>query len=341
MSPNSPERRFAIKIAAASGVLAAVVLVGTLGYKFIGGPAVDWVTAFYMTAITVTTVGYGEIIDLSGNPGGRLFTVFVLTAGLGALWFMFSALTAFLLESDLNVIWRRRRMEKAIEKLSGHYLICGFGRVGQNVAQELTHGGHVFVAIDTAPERLAAAAERFPGLMWLAADASDDDTLEKAGIARAAGVFAVTGEDSRNLMIALTAKQHNTKLRVVARAHEVRNADKMRRAGADAVVSPDYTGGMRIASEMVRPVAASFLDDMRFAASPVHIEEVRVPADFTATRLDALGLASPDFLLLGIRHGADWIFNPPGHHEVRGGETLILMARPEGVKALGERLAAR
>lgn len=340
MSPVSPERRFLIKIAAASALLLGVALIGTVGYKMIGGPAVDWITAFYMTAITITTVGYGEVVDLSHSPAGRLFTVFILTAGLGALWFMFSALTAFLLESDLNEIWRRRRMEKTIERLSGHYIVCGFGRVGQNVAQELARLGRPFVAIDMSSEILAAAGERFSSLLHLPADAGDDDVLIKAGILRAAGVFAVTGEDSRNLMIALTAKQLNPALRVVARAHDVRNGEKMRRAGADSVVSPDYTGGLRIASEMLRPVAASFLDDMRYAASPVHIEEVRVPENFAGARLGELNLASPDYLLLGIRQGADWVFNPPGNHTVRAGQTLVVMARPDGVKALTARLAA-
>lgn len=241
-------RRFYIALV----VLAAVIFFGTLGFRLAAEPLPSWGDALYMTLITISTVGYGEAIPLD-TFAERMFAGCLAIAGFGVITFLFTSLTVFFLESDLDYTLRRRRMEKEIRKLKGHYIVCGFGRVGRNVADELVATQRQFVVIDTDEARLAAQLEHLPNLLHLAGDASDDDILLAADIEDAKGVFAVTGDDSRNLMIALTAKQMNSKVRVVARCHEVRNIPKLRKAGADAIVSPDFTGGMRIASAMVRP----------------------------------------------------------------------------------------
>ena len=256
---QAPHRSIFVKFIWSIAALVAVMAIGTYGYHVIGGENHTYLDAFYMTFITLATIGYGEIIDMSNNPTGRIFTIFIGTAGLGTLWFMFSTLTVFLLETDLNSAWRRRRMEKIIKRLHGHYIVCGYGRVGRNVAHELERTNRHFVAIDEDEAMLEAQKEKNPALLFLHGDASDDDLLVRADIEDAKGVFAVTGDDSKNLMIALTAKQLNPSVRVVARCHELRNAEKMKKAGADAIVSPDFTGGMRIASAMVRPHVVSFL----------------------------------------------------------------------------------
>lgn len=329
-----PLRSIFIKFLWSLAALIVVLIIGTFGYHVIGGDKHSWLDAFYMTFITLATIGFGEIIDMTNNPEGRIFTIFIGTAGLGTLWFMFSTLTVFILETDLNTAWRRRRMEKFIKRLHGHYIVCGYGRVGRNVAQELETTNRHFVAIDEDEAMLEAQKEKNPALFFLHGDASDDDMLVRAAIEDAKGVFAVTGDDSKNLMIALTAKQLNPGVRVVARCHELRNAEKLRKAGADTVVSPDFTGGMRIASAMVRPHVVSFLDEMLRTEHKLRIEEVAVPKQFQPRSLGTLGLRSPDFVLLAVRKHGDWVFNPGEDYLVEPGNTLVAMASPHGRQEL-------
>ena len=331
---QAPLRGIFIKFLWSLAALVAVLAIGTYGYHLIGGDKYTLLDAFYMTFITLATIGYGEIIDMTNNPAGRIFTIFIGTAGLGTLWFMFSTLTVFILETDLNTAWRRRRMEKIIKRLHGHYIVCGYGRVGRNVAQELETTHRHFVAIDEDEAMLESQKEKTPSLLFLHGDASDDDMLIRADIEDARGVFAVTGDDSKNLMIALTAKQLNPNVRVVARCHELRNAEKMKKAGADTVVSPDFTGGMRIASAMVRPHVVSFLDEMLRTEHRLRIEEVPVPKQFESRRLGSLGLRSQDYVLLAVRKHGDWVFNPGEDYVIEAGNTLVAMASPHGRQEL-------
>jgi voltage-gated potassium channel len=238
--------------------------------------------------------------------------------------------TAIVLASDFDKSMRRRRMDKIMKKLHGHYIVCGFGRVGRNVAQELEATGRHYIAIDEKLEQLEAQAEKKHGLLYIHGDAVDDDVLIEANIAAAHGVFAVTGDDSRNLMIALTAKQMVPGVRVVARCNDMRNVEKMRKAGADAIVSPNFTGGMRIASAMIRPHVVSFLDEMLRADHKLRIEEVVVPKSFVRKPFGELGLKGSSYILLAVRTRGDWAFNPAADFIVEPGHTLIAMASPHG-----------
>lgn len=320
--------------------LASVLTIGTTGYKLIGGAAYSWFDCFYMTFITATTIGYGEIIDLSHNPGGRAFTVMIGVAGLGSLWFLFSSLTVLILEGDVNLALRRKRMEQTIKKIKGHYIVCGYGRVGRNVAVELEATRRSYVVIDENMQTLREHQEKDPGLLFLHGDASDDDLLLAANIADAKGVFAVTGDDSRNLMIALTAKQLHASVRVVARCHDIRNERKLRKAGADAIVSPDFTGGMRIATAMVRPNVQTFLDEMLRSEHKLRMEEIRLSADFRTQTVGALALRDPGYVLIAVRRHHEWDFNPADDYVLQPGNTLIVMASPSGLQALEARIAA-
>ncbi|TXG95842.1 MAG: potassium channel protein, partial [Rhodocyclaceae bacterium] len=234
----------------AFGMLFAVHVFGTVGYMVLTEGKYSWFDAFYMTFITVATIGFGEIIDMSSNQPARILTVVIGILGAGNLSLLFSVVTVALLETDLNGTLRRKRMEKAIKKLKGHYILCGFGRVGRNIAHELEATNRHFVGIDEELHLLEEFKEKNPGFLYLHGDASDDDMLLAADLEDAKGLFAVTGDDSRNLMIVITAKQLKPDLRVVARCTETRNIEKMKKAVADAIVSPDFTGGMRIAEAM-------------------------------------------------------------------------------------------
>ena len=325
--------RILLRIYFAAGFLVALLVVGTAGFYVAGGDKADLSDAFYMTIITVTTVGYGEVVHIDGFAE-RFFAGMIALAGFGAVTFLFTSLTVFFLESDLDFTLRRRRMEKQIRKLHGHYIICGFGRVGRNVANELTTTHRHFVAIDSDEVALEAQRDRLPGLVYLGGDASDDDLLLSAGIHDAQGVFAVTGDDSRNLMIVFTAKQLNPNVRIVARCHEVRNTEKLRKAGADSVISPDFTGGMRIASSMIRPHVVSFLDEMLRSELKLRLEEVRVPEHFEPRALDTLRLRSPNYVLLAVRSHGDVVFNPPKEFMLEPNQHVIAMASPLGRQEL-------
>lgn len=311
-------------------MLLLIHLVGTVGYRYIGRPTASWIDSFYMTFITVATIGYGEIVDLSAHPMGRLFTVAIAVVGIGTMSYLFSTFVALLLESDLNAALRKRHMERRIAALRGHYIVCGIGRVGGNVADELVKTRRAFVVVEHDQEALDRWLERYPQTLYLHDDAAEDDALRRAGVLAAGGVFAVTGDDSHNLMISLSVKLLNPKARVVARLHDIRNSDKARRAGADEIVSPDFTGGMRIASAMVRPHAVNFMDQMLRTDEGLRLEEVVVPASAQARPLSQVIPKSRDYMLVATHDRGEWVFNPADDHVVRAGAALVLMTSPEG-----------
>jgi voltage-gated potassium channel len=314
--------------------LILVHAVGTLGYLAISGWQASFMDALYMTFITVATIGYAEVIDLSHGPFPRLFTMAVGFFGIGGTWYLFSTFTAFVLETNLNQAYGRRRMERTISALTGHYIVCGVGRVGGYVADELIKTERPFVVIDTNAEILAAHEERTGHRIQLHGDAADDEVLVRAGVARAAGVFAVTGDDAKNLVVSLSTKQLNPAARVVARVHDRRNVEKTRRAGADEIVSPDFTGGLRIASAMLRPHAVNLMDMMLHTADNLRVEEVLVPRGSPVEALAGIGQRR-EWLLVAIRDAQSrWNFNPPAETRIVPGDTIVAIVSPDGRRLL-------
>jgi voltage-gated potassium channel len=325
---NAQLMRILARIGWAGLILLILFGVGVYGFYLIGDKA-SWENAIYMTLITISTVGYGEGVPLT-TFGAKVFAGLMSISGLGVLTFLFTSLTVFFLEKDLDYSLRRRRMEKRIKKLRQHFIVCGFGRVGRNVAQELQNTGRQFVAIDPDQANFDDFLDKFPNLLYLHGDASDDDLLCGADIMDARGLFAVTGDDSRNLMIIITAKQLNPQLRIVARSHELRNVEKMRKAGADEIICPDFTGGMRMASAMVRPHVVSFLDEMLKSEKNLRVEEVLTPRDFPITPMGKLRLRSADYILIAVRADGDWTFNPDDQYLLRAGDVIVAMTSTEG-----------
>ena len=311
-------------------LLLVITAMGTLGYHYIGRPSATWIDSFYMTFITIATIGFGETVDLSAHPMGRLFTVFIAIIGIGTLSYLFSTLVALLIDSDLNAELRKKRMEKQIAQMKGHYIVCGIGRVGSNVAHELAKTRRSLVVIERDRTVLDAWLEHHPHALYLHDDAADDDALRRAGLSNATGVFAVTGDDSHNLMVALSVKLLSSKVRVVVRLHDIRNTNKARRAGADEIVSPDFTGGMRIASAMVRPHVVNFMDQMLHSDEGQRVEQVVVPDGFDSKPLAELVPKSKDYLLMALHEHGNWVFNPSDDHMVNAGTALVLMTSPEG-----------
>ena len=325
------------KLVLALLALLGVFFVGSVGYHILGAPHASWIDSFYMTFVTISTIGYHEVVDVSQYQYGRLFTIFIGMTGIGVLGYVLSTVTAFMLESDLNLSWRRKKMLQTISKMRDHYIVCGVGRVGSNVAHELATTGHPSVVIDNNLQNIENYLERHPAQPYLHADASDNDVLLAAGVEHARGLFAVASDDSMNLVICLSAKQLNQKLRVVARCHDLKNVEKTRRAGADEIVSPDFTGGLRIVSAMLRPQVMTFLDEMLRTDNNLRMEEFDIPSGFGGKPLGVLNLSSRNYVVLAIRQNQQWIFNPEAEHAMQEGDVLMVMTTPEGRNRL-ERL---
>ncbi len=320
-----------------SVALVITLAIGTIGYLLIGSPATTLVDALYMTFITIATIGFGEIVDMTGRPGPRIFTMLIAFAGIGVTTYIFSTLTAFIVAGEMNDALRRRKMFKRIALLSGHYIVCGAGRVGANVAHELDKTGRPYVVVDIDPAQTAAHAARHANAMYVVGDGTEDELLEQLGIRSAAGVFAVTGDDSRNLVITLSSKQLNPACRVVARCHEVNYFSKMERVGADAIVSPDFTGGMRIVSSMIRPQVVSFLDEMLRSDDNVRVEQVTV-AEGAPASIETIAPPNPEYIVLAVRPGGrETVFNPAPSRIVRPGDVIVVMATPAGRQWLESR----
>jgi voltage-gated potassium channel len=312
-------------------ILAAIVVIGTVGYWFIGGRQYSFVDTFYMTVITITTIGFQEVIDLSGNPAGRIFTIFIAVSGIGIMAYIITNLTALIVEGELTKSFRRRRMEKIAASYRGHYIVCGLGRVGCYIASELHATDRPHVLVDINKDHIQRSLVSIEDEIFIEGDATDSETLLKAGIENAAGLFAVTEDDNQNLVVSLTAKQLNPSIRVVARCNDTKNFQRTKRAGADSVISPTAVGAMRMASEMVRPTAVSFLDVMlRDRDRNLRVEEFSVPESFIGQPLSALNLKKfTCSLLLAIKTGQDWVYNPPEHHAIDRNSTLVVMTTPE------------
>lgn len=329
-SASSP---LAKRLIVAGTSLATVLTVGTIAYWFIGGGEHSLLDCLYMTFITISTIGYGEIFDLSSSPWGRVFTMVLATSGIGLMTYILVSFTAFVLEGELNETVRRRKMEKKVQNLRGHYIVCGPDGVGRYILEELTATGrpHVLVAGDQEDEEVAKLAESYQNLLYIRGDATDSDTLTKAGVSHAGGLFAVTKDDNLNLVISLTARQAKAGLKVIASCENMKNADKIKAAGASAVISPSFIGGLRMASEMLRPSVVSFLDTMlRHDDSDLRIEELVVSEDFAGKTIAALDLQRfSKSLLLAIRSAKGWHYNPVRTTKMSAGDELIIMTSPD------------
>jgi voltage-gated potassium channel len=313
-------------------ILAVIVAVGTVGYWLLSGGGYSFFDYVYMTIITITTIGFGEVIDLAGNTAARVFTVIIALSGIGVLAYMITNITATVVEGALTKSFRRRRMERIAKKAKGHYIVCGMGWAGLHIVHELRETKRPHVIIELSQKKIDKSLETMSGAVFIEGDATDNNTLLKAGVERASGLFAVTTDDNQNLVICLSARQLNPDLRIVAQCNEMKNVEKMRRAGANAVVSPGYISGMRIASEMIRPTVVSFLDKMmRGRDESLRVEEVAIPKSFVGKTLADLDLQRfPRTLLLAVKKGDDWVFNPSRHDFILEADNeIIVMTTPE------------
>ncbi|MBN1939605.1 MAG: potassium channel protein [Candidatus Aminicenantes bacterium] len=315
-------------------LFAAVFVLGVAGFKVLGGTEWTLMDAVYMTVITVATIGYGEVHDLGAQPEARVFAVVYIIICLGTIAFAVSSITAFVVEGELRHLLGRRKMEKAIAKLSGHYIVCGSDETAQTVVRELLQTKKPFVVVDPSKERVDKMLE-LGLILWVQGDPAEDDVLEKAGIGRARGLLCSLATDEANLFVLVTAKGLNPTLRVVAKGIDVRSHAKMRKAGADSVISPTFIGGMRMVSEMIRPATTTFLDLMlRERDRVLRFDEVTIPA---GSPLAGKTVGEADFeaktgaLFVARRRGGkkDFDFNPGKTAVLETGDVLVFITTPE------------
>lgn len=322
--------RLSRRIGMAFLVLAGVTAAGTIGYRILLGAS--WLDCLYMTVITISTVGYGEVVPgMELHPEARVFTMLLILFGAGVLLYVLSTLTAFFVEGELRDILRRRKMERKIDALCDHVIVCGCGTTGIHVVKELLEVGTAFVVLERNDEILSGALERHP-FLYVQADATEDDVLLNAGIERAKGIVTLLPTDRDNLYVTFTARQLNPSIRIVSRGVEPRNRDKIRRAGADAVVYPNQIGGLRMVSQLIRPEAVTFLDRMLRPGKGVwRISEVEVdpgsPAEGrTLGSLDIPHRVGIPVLALSRGEGGSPTYYPPSDTVLEGGSRLVVLA---------------
>ena len=322
--------------------VACVVLAGSLGYVLIEGwSAFD---SLYMTVITLATVGYGEVHPLSAP--GRAFTILLIIGGIGVMTYAFSTITSIVIEGELSMAYRRRRMQAKIAKLSGHYIICGAGRTGEAVIGELKKTGRAFVIIERSKEVIQRTQERFGESFCLIVegDATEDEVLRAAGVERAVGVFAVLSSDQDNAFVALSAKGLNPRARLVSAQKGMGVREKLLRSGADNIVNPEFIGGLRMASEMLRPAATGFLDSMiRDRDSVVRFDEIAVPesSPFIGRPVSEVkGSEGGVPLLVAVQEasGGKFDINPMASRKIAAGERLVLLGEVSRLRELKRRI---
>lgn len=323
-------------------LFAAILLFGTLGYMAIEGwPAGD---SLYMTVITLTAVGYDEVHPLS--PTGRIFTSLILAGGITGLGLWFAFLTSFIVELDLAHVFRNRRIQKEIKKMKNHVIVCGAGRTGKQVVEELLMAGETFVVIERDRKLVEEMHELLPEMPVIEGDATVDHFLEEAGIAEARGLIACLSADTDNLFVCLSARDLRKDIEIVARAYEEETVPKLYRAGANHVVSPNASGAIRMASFMVRPTVVSFLDvATRSPDLTLRLEQETVqPSSPMAgkTLMDARIPQNTGLIVIAVRkknpEGSEekytYEFNPVASTRLEPGDVMIVLGSPEKIQKL-------
>src|SRR5499427_2952645 len=326
------------RLAFIGAAIALTLLIGTVGFIVIDHyPPFD---AFYMTLTTLTTVGYAEVHPLS--HAGRIFNSFLIVFGVTTLFIAIGAMTQTIIELEFGDAIGKRRNKRMIDKLKDHFIICGFGRVGRGAANELQHAGVPFVVVDIEPDRAERAM--LAGMLAVAADSTHDETLRLVGIERARGLVAALATDADNLFVLLSAKGLNPGIYVATRAAEEGAEAKMRRAGADAVFAPYSITGHRLAQSLLRPHVVQFLDfTTKDVGEDIAIEQVRVAetSEMVSRTIKEMQLRKEvGVIVMAIRkESGEMVFNPPADTAVQSGDYLIVMGRPDDLRALESLLA--
>jgi voltage-gated potassium channel len=310
-----------------------IVLLGTVGYMVLEGWS--FIDAIYMTFITVTTVGYGEINRLT--MPGRLFTMILIFFGFGFCIYVASATVQFMVEGRIQIILGRRKLGKTIDRLRKHYIVCGYGRIGRVLCQKLTHAPFDIVVIEKDPELIDILNE--DRMLYIDGDATEESVLLKAGIKNAQCLVAALGKDTENVFLVLTAKQLKKDLKIMARADGESAKAKLLTAGACDVESPYEMGASRMAQRLLRPTVTTFLDlavaDHR---NDIQMEEIPVDASspLAGVKLMDSGIRQQfNLIIIAIKESDDQMhFNPSFDTSINSGDTVIAVGKTDNLKKL-------
>ncbi|MDT8316621.1 MAG: potassium channel protein [bacterium] len=328
--PHSESTTLKNRIILSIILLFFTVTAGTSGYLFIEGWNIF--DSFYMTVITLSTVGYQEVHPLSNE--GKVFTIFLIFSGLGTVAYVLNYTIRFVLEGEIQEILGRRKMIKRIKELHDHYIVCGYGRMGRIICSELKSNKIPFLVVETEEIELNADDD----LMIIHGDATRDDNLKTAGIERAKGLVSVLPSDAQNLYVVLSARGLNSKLQIVARASEDGAEQKLLRAGASKVVSPYHIGGIRIAHSILKPSIVDFIEFATMSGNlELQMEEIPIQR---ASGLSGIALDKTDIgkklgvIIVAIKRGEEMMFNPTGKTVIGPEDTLIALGEASKLRML-------
>lgn len=320
----------------------AIITIGTVGYRILGwSQDKHWsiVDCAFMTINVISTLGLVDLLDATSTASGKVYSAILVLACMGILLYGVSALTASLVEIDLREMWRKRKMAKKIQDLSGHFIVCGVGRTGIHVVKELMATKRPFVAIESSPER----TEFLRGMgvaNVILGDATEDDVLKQARVDRASGLVAALSTDEENLYVTLSARQLNKNMRIVAKALSDNAAAKLTKAGADSTISPYTIGGLRMASEMLRPTAVTFVDILlRDREADIRLEEVTIApgSEIENKTLEEAHIhKATGCLVVAVLNPETRTFlaSPPASMQLVAGRTVIVLGTADSVLKL-------
>ncbi len=328
-------RLFRSKIYIAIVLIVIVLATGVVGYRFLSD--MSWLDAFYMTVITVTTVGFSTVGQLS--PEAKIFTVFLIISSVFIFGFSISVITEYILSRNSLDVLKKKKVKNKISTLSKHVIICGFGRNGNQAAERLKAYKKPFVVVEKDKEIIEKYGD---GVLFVEGDANEDEVLIEAGIERAAYLITTLPDDAANLFVVLSARQLNKKLNIISRASQITSQKKLKLAGADQVIMPDKIGGDHMASLVVMPDLISFMDELSLEGEhTTNLEEVAIE-DFTEegecnslrdldlrrkTGCTIIGYIAPD---------GKYTINPEADMQLQPKSKVIVLGRPEQIRKLNE-----
>jgi voltage-gated potassium channel len=321
--------------------LLALFLTGSVGYWLLGqahGEHWSLEDCAFMTVITLTTVGYGEVVPLQ-DAAVRLFTSALLVVGGGISVWSVSAVTAFIVEGHLGLFFREKALEKHIGSLQAHTIICGICPTSEHVMDEHVALKKPFVVVDAVADAVHALRDRRGNIPAVVGDPSTEDVMRRAGLMRAASLVCCLPTDKDNLFLVVTARQLRSDVAIVVECHEQASVPKMRAAGASHVINPAFIGGMRMASQVLRPHAVEFLDHMLRSGGSARVTEVTVPAGLVGRALSSLRIQEQTGVaVVAVRSGtAEFVYAPAADTPINEGMVLIVIAehdRVERVRAI-------
>ncbi|MEM6955322.1 MAG: potassium channel protein [Myxococcota bacterium] len=343
---SDPRYRAYARLIRAIVILSTTIFLGTTLFHTIGGGRWAFFDCFYMTVITVSTVGFGESLPgMEAMPEARIVTMALIAVGSLTLLYFLSTFTAFIIEGDLQGIIKQRRMQSRIDQLRDHIIVCGAGNTGEHVIAELVRDGHPFVVIEMDEERIQTLASDLGAeILYVIGDATDDHHLLAAGIKRASGVIAALHTDKDNLFVVVSAnalaengESSEGSLRIVTKAIDSSARGKLERAGATSIVSPNEIGGLRLVSELIRPTAVEFLDRLLRTDRSLRVEDVAIPpeSNLVGKTLAQASIRETGALVIAVRQpDGEFAYNPAGTLQLVAGASLIVIAHMEDVLRL-------